>query len=179
MGTAARRRCHPVQGDPQRLSAIRQRPTAELVDAYNIQSTAIRNVLVRYLDERRPGVDYGSFRGLVRELVGVFLADIEAHHPGIDTLLLPDDVVDGWKQRIVTYVHSKSGEVNERRGRIAVMMRVRGFYLDIQEWAHEDPLWAQWAVPSPITRGDGAGNHRRAPHACTSGCASGSLTSRC
>jgi integrase len=137
-----------------------QRPTAELVDSYNIQSTGIRNVLVRYLDERRPGVDYGSFRGLVRELVGVFWADIEAHHPGIDTLRLPDEVVDGWKQRLVTYVHSKSGEVKERRGRIAVMMRVRGFYLDIQEWAHEDPFWAQWAVPSPITRGDGAGNHK-------------------
>ncbi|MEH0541537.1 site-specific integrase [Streptomyces sp. B21-105] len=39
-------------------------------------------------------------------------------------------------------------------------MRVRGFYLDIQEWAHDDPFWAQWAVPSPITRGDGAGNHK-------------------
>nr|WSX53910.1 hypothetical protein OG409_36325 [Streptomyces sp. NBC_00974] len=60
----------------------------------------------------------------------------------------------------MTYVHSKSGEVKERRGRIAVMMRVRGFYLDIQEWAHEDPFWAQWAVPSRITRGDGAGNHK-------------------
>ncbi|MFI6728519.1 hypothetical protein [Streptomyces atratus] len=39
-------------------------------------------------------------------------------------------------------------------------MRIRGFYLDIQEWAHEDPFWAQRAVPSPITRGDGAGNHK-------------------
>ncbi|WP_223126183.1 hypothetical protein [Streptomyces sp. TRM68367] len=41
-----------------------QRPTTELVDSYNIQSTQIRNVLVRYLEERRPGVDYGTFRGL-------------------------------------------------------------------------------------------------------------------
>ncbi|MET9593152.1 hypothetical protein ABZY45_19750 [Streptomyces sp. NPDC006516] len=70
-----------------------QRPTAELVDAYNIQSTQVRNLLVRYLEERRPGIDYGTFRGLVRELAGVFWADIEAHHPGIDTLRLPDDVV--------------------------------------------------------------------------------------
>ncbi|WP_234432677.1 tyrosine-type recombinase/integrase [Streptomyces sp. MUSC 125] len=137
-----------------------QRPTTELVDSYNIQSTEIRNVLVRYLDERRPGVDYGTFRGLVRELAGVFWADIEAHHPGINSLRLPDDVIDGWKQRIVTYVHARSGEVKERRSRIDVMMRVRGFYLDIQEWAHEDPFWAQWAVPSPITRGDGAGNQK-------------------
>ncbi|WP_243744854.1 hypothetical protein [Streptomyces hainanensis] len=34
------------------------------------------------------------------------------------------------------------------------------FYLDIQEWAHDDPFRVQWAVPSPITRGDGAGNHK-------------------
>jgi hypothetical protein len=51
-----------------------QRPTAELVDAYNLQSTPVRNMLVRYLEERRPGVDYGTFRGLVRELAGVFWA---------------------------------------------------------------------------------------------------------
>ncbi|UQX00899.1 site-specific integrase [Streptomyces sp. RerS4] len=136
-----------------------QRPTAELVDAYNLQSTPIRNMLVRYLEERRPGVDYGTFRGLVSELAGVFWADIEAHHPGIDTLRLPQDVVDGWKERLTTYT-DKSGQVRERRSRIDVMMRVRGFYLDIQEWAHDDPFWAQWAVPSPITRGDGAGNHK-------------------
>ncbi|MGW6971656.1 hypothetical protein [Streptomyces sp. NPDC054952] len=136
-----------------------QRPTAELVDAYNIQSTQVRNLLIRYLNERRPGIDYGTFRGLVRELAGVFWADIEAHHPEIDTLRLPDEVIDGWKERLVTYVH-KSGEVKERRSRIVVMMRVRGFYLDIQEWAHDDPFWVPWAVPSPITRGDGAGNHK-------------------
>ncbi|BBJ47147.1 hypothetical protein SSPO_098650 [Streptomyces antimycoticus] len=84
-------------------------------------------------------------------------ADIEAHHPGIDTLRLPEEAVDGWKQRLLTYVN-KSGEVVERRSRYDVMMRIRGFYLDIQEWAHEDPFWAEWACPSPIRRGDGAGN---------------------
>ncbi|MBC9731517.1 hypothetical protein [Streptomyces sp. TRM68367] len=59
----------------------------------------------------------------------------------------------------MTYT-DKSGQARERRSRIDVMMRIRGFYLDIQEWAHEDPYWAQWAVPSPITRGDGVGNHK-------------------
>jgi integrase len=43
---------------------------------------------------------------------------------------------------------------------VDVMMRVRGFYLDIQEWAHEDAYWAEWAVPSPITRADSAGHHK-------------------
>ncbi|MFD3330905.1 hypothetical protein [Streptomyces sp. NPDC058701] len=58
--------------------------------------------MVRYLDERRPGVDYGTFRRLVSELVGVFWADIEPHHPGIGTLRIPDDVIGGWKQRPMT-----------------------------------------------------------------------------
>ncbi|WP_335984047.1 hypothetical protein [Streptomyces sp. CA2R106] len=35
---------------------------------------------------------------------------------------------------------NKSGEVVERRSRYDVMMRIRGFSLDIQEWAHEDPF---------------------------------------
>ena len=37
------------------------------------------------------------------------------------------------------------------------MGRVRGFYLDIQEWALEDASWAQWAAPSPVRPRDQAG----------------------
>ncbi|MEU1518462.1 hypothetical protein ABZ490_41035 [Streptomyces sp. NPDC005811] len=59
-----------------------QRLTAELVDFYNLQSTPVPTLPVRYLEERRPGVDYGTFVGLAPELAGVFWADIEAHHPG-------------------------------------------------------------------------------------------------
>ena len=33
-------------------------------------------------------------------------------------------------------------------------MLVRAFYLDIHEWALEDASWAEWAVPSPVRRGD-------------------------
>lgn len=104
-------------------------------------------------------MDYASFIGLAHELVSVFWADIEAHHPGIDTLRLSDEAIDGWKQRVATYV-DRGGHVHQRRHHIAVMMRIRGFYLDIQEWAHEDPFWAGYAVPSPIRRGDGAGNSK-------------------
>lgn len=32
------------------------------------------------------------------------------------------------------------------------LLRVRAFYLDIAQWATEEPgRWAQWAVPSPVT----------------------------
>ena len=60
-----------------------QRPTAELVDSYQIQCQPIRDVLVRYLDERRPAVDYSSFRTLLGTLAGSFWRDIEHHHPGL------------------------------------------------------------------------------------------------
>lgn len=35
-----------------------------------------------------------------------------------------------------------------------IMLQVRAFYLDIQEWATGDPSWAPWAVPSPVRKGD-------------------------
>jgi integrase len=36
-------------------------------------------------------------------------------------------------------------------------MRVRSFYLDIQQWALEDPSWVPWAVPSPVRKNDTQG----------------------
>ena len=36
-------------------------------------------------------------------------------------------------------------------------MRVRAFYLDIQQWALEDPSWVPWAVPSPVRKNDTQG----------------------
>ncbi|MDO0929843.1 hypothetical protein QQY24_32540 [Streptomyces sp. TG1A-8] len=44
-----------------------------------------------------------------------------------------------------------------------MLVQVRAFYLDIQEWALEDPTWAPHAVPSPVRRGDtdGMNKHRR------------------
>ena len=73
-----------------------QRETAELVDAYGVRAGPIRKVLVRYLEERRSSLDYSSFRSLVGTLAGNFWADIEQHHPEIDTLQLTDQVADAW-----------------------------------------------------------------------------------
>ena len=130
-----------------------QRPTAELVDRYRISCQPIRAVLIRYLGQRRPGLDYSSFRQLVAALAGRFWADIEQHHPGIDTLDLPADVADAWKQRLL-HVTKSDGQTRTRKGRLDILSRVRSFYLDIQEWALEDASWAAWAVPSPVRRDD-------------------------
>src|SRR5690606_15600044 len=77
-----------------------QLPTAQLVGRYQLKSERVRDLLVRYLDERRPGLDYSTFRGLVSRLVGQFWVDIERHHPDIETINLPDDVAQAWKDRM-------------------------------------------------------------------------------
>jgi integrase len=133
-----------------------QRPTTELVDTYRLRCRPIRDLLIRYLDERRPALDYASFRTLVINLVGNFWADIEHHHPGIDTLQLPDEVAQAWKQRL-RVLTGGDGSTRPRRNYYDVVIVVRSFYLDIQEWALDDPSWAAWAVPSPVRKGESGG----------------------
>ncbi|MGH3815553.1 MAG: tyrosine-type recombinase/integrase, partial [Pseudonocardiaceae bacterium] len=111
---------------------------------------------IRYLDERRPALDYGSFNSLVSRLVGTFWADIERHHPGIDTLDLPPEVAEAWKQRML-FITTPGTKVRPRKNPSELFVRVRSFYLDIAEWALEDPSWAPWAVASPIRRTDTEG----------------------
>ena len=139
-------------------SALRrgQRSTTELVGDYDICCRPIRDVFIRYLDERRPALDYNSLISLVGELVGTFWADIERHHPGIGTLHLPDEIAQAWKER-VRVVTATDGTVRPRKNIHALLMRVRAFYLDIQQWALEDPSWVPWAVPSPVRKGDTLG----------------------
>jgi integrase len=133
-----------------------QRTTAELVDEHHIRCQPIRDVLIRYLDERRPSLDYNSLGNLTGVLAGNFWADIEKHHPGIDTLHLPNDVALAWKER-VRIVTTADGTTRPRKDIYRILMRVRAFYLDIQQWALEDPSWVPWAVPSPVRKSDTQG----------------------
>lgn len=147
-----------IPADASLRSSLRhgQRSTEELVDFYQIQAGPIRDVLVRYLNERRASLDYSSLKGLAMTLAGLFWADIERHHPGLDTLRLPPEVVEGWKQRL-SMITTSAGETKPRKDFLRILATVRAFYLDIQEWAFEDPSWAQWAAPSPVRRRDLAG----------------------
>lgn len=139
----------------QEAVRIGQRPTTEIVDQYQLRDSDIRTLLVRYLDERRPALDHNSFRNLIAVLVGVFWADIERHHPDLKTLDLPPEVAEAWKQRARVFTGA-DGARRERSslGYFQVLARVRAFYLDIQEWAMEDPTCSRWAAPSPVRRGD-------------------------
>ncbi|ATD71106.1 Tyrosine recombinase XerC [Gordonia sp. YY1] len=143
--------------DNDLLTCLRvgQRSAEQIIDRFAIQNSAIRDLLVRYLNERKPALDYTSFDSTAR-LLGSFWADIEAHHPGVDSLHLSDNAARDWKLRLRT-VTNRDGSTRPRLNYLDVLMVVRAFYLDIQEWALADPYWAPWAAPSPVHRMDTKG----------------------
>src|SRR6266487_6165176 len=62
----------------------RGQPTCEqLIDRYKIACRPVRDVLVDYLRERQPSVDFSSLQRFAYLLGKLFWADLEAHHPGI------------------------------------------------------------------------------------------------
>lgn len=84
---------------PATLRALRtrgQHTPEELIDRYGLACRPIRDLLVDYLRERQPALDYTSLVALSYHLGKRFWADLERHHPGIDSLHLPRAVADDW-----------------------------------------------------------------------------------
>lgn len=136
-----------------------QRHTVEeLVDRYSITCRPIRNLLVDYLKERQPAIDYGTLVTGSYVLAKCFWADLEEHHPGIATLHLTSEVASDWKRRLqtkTTTTRTPTGETIdvtvERFSYLDVLSSVRAFYLDLSQWALDDPgRWARWVAPCPI-----------------------------
>jgi hypothetical protein len=135
-----------------------QRGVEELIDRYQITCRPVRDLLVDYLRERQPALDYTSLKSLAYHLAGVFWADIERHHPGADSLRLPADVARAWKQRlqtktatVTTTTGEKTTTTAERLSYRECLTPVRALYLDLAHWAIEDPARrAQWVVPCPV-----------------------------
>ena len=138
---------------PEEFGALRTmapRGPAEIVDRFGIASPHMRELLIEYLTERRPSMDYTSFDHLAYRLCGLFWRDIEIANPGIDTHRLTRAQAEDWKQRIRTLPNGRP-----RQRFTEVLIAVRSFYLDINHWANDYPeRWAQWATPSPISRQD-------------------------
>jgi hypothetical protein len=108
-----------VFGDeaPAMLRGLRtrgQQTPEELIDRYRLVNRPIRDLLVDYLRERQPALDYTSLVSLSYYLGKRFWADIEAHHPGIDNLHLSRQVADGWKRRLRTFTRTKTLPAGER-----------------------------------------------------------------
>ncbi|MGW7047316.1 hypothetical protein ACWGDT_32500 [Streptomyces avermitilis] len=134
----------------------------QLIDRFGIRCRPIRDLLVDYLKERQPGLDYTSLNNLSRHLASNFWGDLEQPHPGIDSLHLAPEVSAAWKQRCRTRIERRrqpDGTVREvvtaRVNIASIMISVLAFYLDIAQWAIDEPArWGSWAVPSPIKDAD-------------------------
>ncbi|MEV5240167.1 tyrosine-type recombinase/integrase [Streptomyces cinnamoneus] len=132
---------------------------AELVDRYQLACRPVRDLIVDYLCERQPALDYASFEDLARILALHFWKNLETHHPGIASLHLDRGTAMSWKERLRTKVTRRRMpdgtlvEVATPRASYASLLGfVRAFYLDIAQWALEDPArWGPWAAPSPIS----------------------------
>ena len=130
----------------------------QLIDRYAIDCGPVRDLLVDYLRERQPGVDYATLHKLSYSLGRLFWADLEIHHPGIDSLRLPAEVATAWKQRMNTKICRVKGgdgqtsqESVPRINATEHLITVRAFYLDITQWAADDPArWGPWVAPCPI-----------------------------
>lgn len=109
---------YPAPATLRELGPTGQQTPAELIDRYHLRCRPLRDLLVDYLCERQPALDYVSLKSLAHALGKRFWADIEHHHPGIDTLRLPVEVADAWKQRLKTKTKTvTTGDRRENRSR--------------------------------------------------------------
>jgi hypothetical protein len=137
------------------LLTVGQRSPAELVDRYQLACRPVRDLIVDYLQERQPALDYRSLDTLAQQLARNFWADLEHHHPGIASLILPPAVAAAWKQRMRTRTGGTGQADGQRLASRHTLMSVRPFYLDLACWAAEDPArWGQWAVRRPVSKTD-------------------------
>jgi Phage integrase family len=141
------------------LSGRGQLTPEQLIDRYQITCGPVRDVLVDYLRERQLTADFSSLQRLAYLLGKLFWADIETHAPGVDSLRLPRDVAASWKQRVMTRtVTTKTHDgrtvetIQARLDGRSVLTAVRSFYLDLAEWADDDPArWGPWVARCPVS----------------------------
>jgi hypothetical protein len=125
--------------------------------------------LARQRHEHQLRSDHASIRGLAHTLGTLFWRDLEIHEPGISSIKLTPAAAARWKQRIqvkTTTAPAGSGgtiKVQSRRSTAPnILLQVRAFYLDLAQWAADDPArWGPWAVPCPV-RDDEIGYHKEA-----------------
>jgi hypothetical protein len=148
-------------GAPATLRELRstgQRTPGEMIDRYGLACRPVRDLLVDYLRERQPALDYTSLETLANFLGRLFWADLERHHPGIDNLRLPAKVAAGWKQRLRTMTKTTPAPGGRQAETTAPRINyrecltpVRAFYLDLAHWAVDDPArWGPWVAPCPV-----------------------------
>jgi integrase len=149
----------------RQLRTAGQRTPEELVDRYDIACRPVRDLLVDYLRERQPGLDYNSLRDLSYYLACRFWKDLELHHPGIDSLRLAPEVAAGWRQRVLTKPPKGGDASGPRISHRECLAKIRSFYLDLSQWALEDPArWAWWVAACPVGPDDLGGRKVKRQH---------------
>ena len=169
---AGQRREHAVLPDAARVGGPRRAGTTDIGSSAHLRPAHTRGddrplqhrVPARArpagrLPQRTPARPRLQQLGNLGQLLGNrFWADLEAHHPGIDSLHLAPDVADAWKQRL-RRCRRRSRPPPARPPRSTVprlsyrecLTPVRALYLDLAHWAVEDPgRWARWVAPCPI-----------------------------
>lgn len=153
---------HSTPATVRALAGDRQFSVAQLIDRCGIENRPVQGLLLDYLRERQVSIDHVSLVRVADALGRLFWRDLELHHPGIDSLRLTPAVAAEWKQRIALKTTRRKladGSVTDvtspRESATNVLSTVRSFYLDIAQWAVEDPSrWGPWAVPCPIKAGE-------------------------
>ena len=134
----------------------------QMLSRYAIACRPVHDLIVDYLREQQLAVDHATLRSMAHVLGKLFWRDLERHHPGIGSLRLAPEVAAGWKQRILVKTSrsvTAAGDIIEtsapRTAAAGALFTVRAFYLDIAQWAADDPArWAPWAAPCPIRDGE-------------------------
>lgn len=142
-------------GEPATLRAAwsakgntRQHTVAALVDRYGIPPSGVRDVLVEYLSEVKPGLDYSSLSALAYRLVRLFWWEVLQINPDQQDLRLSPQVATEWRERLGL---TSDGRV--RRETHSILFGIRALYRDLAEWAYDDPIrWGIWVAPCPVPR---------------------------
>ena len=97
----------PLAGEAPTLRAAwsakgnsRQHSTATLVNRYSIPASGVRDLLVDYLEEVRPGMDYASLEGLAYRLARLFWWEVLQVNPEQADLRLAPEVATAWRERL-------------------------------------------------------------------------------
>ncbi|WP_327136245.1 hypothetical protein OG311_40115 (plasmid) [Streptomyces sp. NBC_01343] len=107
-----------------------------LVDRYGIQNTEVRQLLIEYLLRRKSDTDYTTLDQLSRHLASTFWATIEQVNPQQADLALSAEVYDQWRAEIQYWQRDRT---KLRMDVAAVLLTVRGLYMDLHTWANAGP----------------------------------------
>ena len=126
----------------------------QLIDRYDLGCRPVRDLLVDYVRERQPGVASTPWRPSQETSVccsGRTWRTITRASPRyVLAPTLPPRGSSGSRPLSARHRAALNAEARRRKDVASCLNTVRAFYLDIAQWAAEDPTrWARWAVPAP------------------------------